>query len=129
MNAKLTESVLEILDSDQRALFLARLVKALAVQGRGYYVSAGETAEEASNAFYCFNELVIKASSQLWETLLGYEPGSHEGYPDETFLQVLEQDAKLLGGYQDHLYAVLNGTVRSLRDLSGKRATPKLVIP
>src|SRR5260221_13542602 len=88
--AGIRDEALAALSGRNRERFLAALVGAIALAGRGEYMEAGNTEAHALAALRAINEMGIVVGKQLRSSLAG-----QSAYPDEAVIDVLEDKAKI----------------------------------
>jgi len=106
----LREHVLTVLSGRNRDQFLAALVEALALAGRGEYAEAGHTEAHTLAALRSLNEMMIVIGKQLRSSLAG-----NSAYPDEAFVQVLVDNATI-----GHIEPVLQWALKEAVGNQGK---------
>ncbi len=96
-----------MLEGDRRRGFLVALASELPLAARGEYAEAGHPADHALAALRAVNEMSLVVAKQLRSSLRG-----HSAYPDDAFLQVLE-DHSIAGDCERVLCWSLERAVQS----------------
>ena len=107
--AGIRDSALALLSGPKRDRFLAALVGAIALAGRGEYTEAGNSEAHALAALRAINETVIVIGKQLRSSVAG-----RSAYPDEAFIQVLTENAAM-----GHVESVLQWAIREAVGVEG----------
>lgn len=79
------------IEGPNRVQVLLKFAQELTIAGRASYPGAGLTIPESQEALQCINELQIVALKQLAASVVGTLPA----YPDDAFIEVLEEKAAL----------------------------------